>query len=102
MGQQRQKLESDSVVNEHQDYFSSVQSLSHNQLFVTPWTTAHQASLSIITALVYNNKFEFRTPDFKCPINYICRTISTWYKEINNCSSDTGSNSVKTRIRNRT
>ena len=27
--------------------FSSVQSLSHVQLFVNPWTTAHQASLSI-------------------------------------------------------
>ena len=27
--------------------FSSVQSLSHIQLFETPWTTAHQASLSI-------------------------------------------------------
>ena len=27
--------------------FSSVQSLSRVQLFVTPWTTAHQASLSI-------------------------------------------------------
>jgi len=27
--------------------FSSVQSLSHAQLFVTPWTTACQASLSI-------------------------------------------------------
>ena len=27
--------------------FSSVQSLSHVQLFVTPWTTSHQASLSI-------------------------------------------------------
>ena len=27
--------------------FSSVQSLSHAQLFVTPWITAHQASLSI-------------------------------------------------------
>ena len=27
--------------------FSSVQSLSHVWLFVTPWTTAHQASLSI-------------------------------------------------------
>ena len=25
----------------------SVQSFSHVQLFVTPWTTAHQASLSI-------------------------------------------------------
>ena len=27
--------------------FSSIQSLSHVQLFVTPWTTAHQASLPI-------------------------------------------------------
>ena len=27
--------------------FSSVQSLSHAQLFVTPWTAAYQASLSI-------------------------------------------------------
>ena len=27
--------------------FSSVQSLSHVQLFETPWTAAHQASLSI-------------------------------------------------------
>ena len=27
--------------------FSSVQSVSHVQLFVTPWTAAHQASLSI-------------------------------------------------------
>ena len=27
--------------------FPSVQSLSHVRLFVTPWTTAHQASLSI-------------------------------------------------------
>ena len=28
--------------------FSSVQSLSHVRLFVTPWTVAHQASLSIM------------------------------------------------------
>ena len=27
--------------------FSSVQSLNHVQLFVTPWTVAHQASLSV-------------------------------------------------------
>ena len=27
--------------------FSSVQSLSHVQLFATPWIAAHQASLSI-------------------------------------------------------
>ena len=29
------------------DWFSSVQSLSRVRLFVTPWTAAHQASLSI-------------------------------------------------------
>ena len=31
----------------HFGVFSSVQSLSHVWLFVTPWTAAHQASLSI-------------------------------------------------------
>ena len=30
--------------------FGSVQSLSHVQLFMTPWTTAHQASLSIASS----------------------------------------------------
>ena len=29
------------------DFINSVQLLSHVQLFVTPWTAAHQASLSI-------------------------------------------------------
>ena len=31
----------------HLQLFSSVQSLSHVRLFATPWTAAHQASLSI-------------------------------------------------------
>ena len=31
-------------------FFSSIQSLSHVQLFVTPWITACQASLSIINS----------------------------------------------------
>ena len=35
------------VYNQSTLQFSSVQLLSHVQLFVTPWTTAHQASLSI-------------------------------------------------------
>ena len=34
-------------VSKTQTQFSSVQSLSHVQLFVTPWTAAHQALLSI-------------------------------------------------------
>ena len=35
------------IKNRDSVQFSSVQSLSHVQLFVTPWTAAHQASLSI-------------------------------------------------------
>ena len=35
------------LVSEEQHQFSSVQSLSHVQLSATPWTTAHQASLSV-------------------------------------------------------
>ena len=35
--------------------FSSVQLLSHVQLFAIPWTTAHQASLSIPTPGIYSN-----------------------------------------------
>ena len=34
-------------------YFAVVQSLSCVQLFVTPWTTAHQASLSCSHLLNY-------------------------------------------------
>ena len=34
----------------HIDQFSSVQFLSHVRLFTTPWTAAHQASLSITTS----------------------------------------------------
>ena len=36
-----------SKINEYNRKFSSVQSLSHVQLFATPWTAACQASLSI-------------------------------------------------------
>ena len=35
------------MISPEQANFSSVQSLSHVQLFVTPWTAAHQASLDI-------------------------------------------------------
>ena len=34
--------------------FSSVQLLSRVQLFATPWTAAHQASLSIMTPRAYS------------------------------------------------
>ena len=34
---------------------SAIQSLSHNWLFMTPWTAAHQASFSTTTPRVYSN-----------------------------------------------
>ena len=49
-------------------YVSSVQSLSRVWLFAKPWTTAHQAFLSIITTGVYSNS---------CPSSQWCHpTIS--------------------------
>ena len=50
--------------------FSSVQSLSHVQLFATTWTVAHQASLSITTnSWIYANS---------CPLSWWCHpTISS-------------------------
>ena len=49
--------------------FSSVQSLSHVQLFVTPWTAAHQASLSITNS---------RSLLKLCPLSWWCHpTISS-------------------------
>ena len=43
--------------------FSSVQLLSHVWLFVTPWTTAHQASLSLTN---------FWSPSKPCPLSWWC------------------------------
>ena len=37
-------------VDNADSHFSSVQLLSHVQLFATPWTAAHQASLSITSS----------------------------------------------------
>ena len=48
--------------------FSSVQSPSHLRLFATPWTAAHQASLSITNSRVHPNP---------CPLSRWCHpTIS--------------------------
>ena len=46
--------------------FSSVQLLSHVQLFVTPWTAAYQVSLSITTPGAYSNS---------CPSSQWCHPI---------------------------
>ena len=49
--------------------FSSVQSLSCVRLFATPWTAAHQASLSITNSRSYSNS---------CPLSQWCHpTISS-------------------------
>ena len=50
------------------DYLSSVQSLSCVQLFATPWTAAHQASLSILSfqAVTYDMASPLGTLKF-CP-----------------------------------
>ena len=54
-------------LRQHQVQFSSVQLLSHVQLFATPWTATHQASLS--TPRVYSNS---------CPLSQWCHpTISS-------------------------
>ena len=55
---------------------SSVQSLSHVQLFATPWTAAHQASLSP-TPGVYSNS---------CPSSWWCHpTISSSVVPFSSC-----------------
>ena len=49
--------------------FNSVQLLSHDRLFATPWTTTCQASLSNTTPRVYSNS---------CPLSWWCHpTISS-------------------------
>ena len=52
--------------------FSSVQSLSHVRLFVTPWTAAHQASLSITNS---QSLLKFISIELVMPSNYfiLCR-----------------------------
>ena len=55
----------------------SVQSLSHVRLFATPWTAAHQASLSITNSGVYTNP---------CPLSQWCHpTISSSIAPFSSC-----------------
>ena len=57
--------------------FSTVQSLSHVQLFVIPWTAASQASLSITNSWSYSNS---------CPLSRWCHpTISSSVVPISSC-----------------
>ena len=54
--------------------FSSVQSLSRVQLFVTPWTAAHQASLSITNS---QSLLKFMSIKLVMPSNHLilCRPL---------------------------
>ena len=62
--------------------FSSVQSLSHVQLFETPWTAARQASLSIANS---------RTNSNSCPLSRWCHpTISFALRPISKCFAGSG------------
>ena len=57
--------------------FSSVQFLSHVRLFVTPWTAAHQASLSSSAPRVHPNP---------CPLSWWCHpTISSSVVPFSSC-----------------
>ena len=56
----KKKKQTTSPEDRHRSNISSVKSLSHVQLFVTPWTSARQASLSITNSwslpkLIYLN-----------------------------------------------
>ena len=58
-------------------FFSSVQSFSCVPLFTTPWTTTHQASLSITNSQVHPNP---------CPLNRWCHpTISSSVIPFSSC-----------------
>ena len=48
--------------------FSSVQSLSHVPLFATPWTAAHQASLSITNS---QSLFKLMSIELVMPSNHL-------------------------------
>ena len=54
--------------------FSSVQSLSRVQLFATPWTAAHQASLSITNS---RSLLKFMSIELVMPSNHLilCRPL---------------------------
>ena len=58
----------------HYKIFSSVQSVSHVQLFVTPWIAAHQASLSITSS---QSLLKFMSIELVMPSSHLilCRPL---------------------------
>ena len=69
--------------------FSSVQLLSHVQLFVTPWTVAHQASLSVTNSW---SLLKLTTTELVMPSNHLilCRPLlpPSIFRSIRVCSSE--------------
>ena len=60
-----------------ESWICSVQSPSHVWLFVTPWTAAHQASLSITNSQICSNS---------CPSSQWCHpAISSWGIPFSSC-----------------
>ena len=62
------------AINKSNLQFSSVQSLSHVQLFVTPWTSARQASLSITNS---SSLLKLMSIELVMPSNHLilCRSL---------------------------
>ena len=62
------------AINKSNLQFSSVQSLSHVQLFVTPWTSARQASLSITNS---SSLLKLMSIELVMPSNHLilCRPL---------------------------
>ena len=54
--------------------FNSVQSLTHVQLFVTPWTAAHQAPLSITNS---RSLLKLMSIELVMPFNHLIHPLSS-------------------------
>ena len=68
-------------------YVVVVQSLSHVQLFTTPWTTACQASLSFS---ISQRLLKFMSIELVMPSNHLilCQSFSSWFKSFQTSGSN--------------
>ena len=58
------------------NFSQSVQSLSHVQLFVTPWSAGHQVSLFITNSQIYSNS---------CPLSWWCHPVISSSEALFSC-----------------
>ena len=65
--------------------FNSVQSLSRVLLFVTPWTVAHQASVSIT-----NSQSLLKLPNFKIKVEWLNKSIHLKCTKLRNIDQGLG------------